>query len=165
MEATATVKSATHTATAESTATREAAAMDAGAATNEAVRTARVASRTMEGVNSTSISDAAAIGYSTPIAAPVSGTAPVSTAPVPVIPRAGADEDAAHKPARAIVAIGGTCVRVIRIVAPGAYRWANRVPVSIIAISDANPDPYLRMSGSRYERGRDHEGAEQQKIS
>jgi hypothetical protein len=47
--------------------------------------------------------------------------APEATAE-PVEPRAGADEDAAREPARAVEAVGSACVRVIIVVAVSANR-------------------------------------------
>jgi hypothetical protein len=70
--------------------------------------------------NTTAIAYTAAIpdsAVSTP--AIVSTATPISAAtPVAVIPRAGADKDATHEPARSIVAIRRASVGIIGIIAP-----------------------------------------------
>ena len=49
-----------------------------------------------------------------PAAAAVEATSP--SAPAPVIPRAGADEDSAGKPTRPVISIRGTRVRIVAVV-------------------------------------------------
>lgn len=57
------------------------------------------------------------------VAAPVEARPPV----VPVIPRAGADEHATDEPVWTVVAVRRTSIRVIIIVAIGAYRHRPNV--------------------------------------
>jgi len=65
------------------------------------------------------------------------------TSIVAVIPRAGADEDSANEPVRAVVAVGGTSIRVIVIVAIGAYRGVT------VTAANSNGNPNLRLRRSR----------------
>jgi hypothetical protein len=66
-------------------------------------------------------------------AAPVPASAIVSTAPIPVVPRAGADEHAIKEPIWAVVAVRRTSIGIIIVVAISANRrWA------IIAGAHAN---------------------------
>src|SRR5262245_9234706 len=62
-----------------------------------------------------------------PIGAPVIGPRPaVVTAPlVAMEPRAGADENAVHKPVRTVVAVRSATIRVVAVVAVGAIRRAR----------------------------------------
>ena len=90
-------------------------------------------------------------GTSVEAAATVEATAAVVAA---VEPRAGADEDSAVEPARTVVAVRRTRVRVIRVVAVSAH-WSfadvsRTDPNCNRADSDANR--YSLRIGSRYER-------------
>jgi hypothetical protein len=81
-----------------------------------------------------------------------------------VIPGTGSDEDAAYEPARTVVAIGRTSVRVVVVVAPRAD-WSGIVIA--VAIPGTNPNAYsdlgVRRSGeeSRWNKN----CAKQQEIS
>lgn len=87
-----------------------------------------------------------------------SGVAPISRMSVEAVePRSGADEDAADKPLRPVVAIRCACIRRVGIVAVGAHRRrADRTNVSR-ANSDghrphshANAHANLRLRGRRW---------------
>jgi hypothetical protein len=109
----------------------------------------------------------------------ISGVAIVSTAtivaaatvvsaatPITVVPGAGADKEATHKPARSVVAIGRAGIRIIRIVAPGTDR--SRVSITVVSVSvsiiDADTHTNLSISRSRHQHCGNQRG-EQQKIS
>lgn len=72
---------------------------------------------------------------------------PVATPIESVVPRPGSDEYAIHEPIRAVVAVGGTCIGVIRVVAPSAY-WRRSNFHDTWSNSYSNPYPYLRVRGS-----------------
>jgi hypothetical protein len=124
------------------------------------------------GISAAGIANTTAIGYgATTITTPVPAAiaAPVSaTTPVTVIPGTGTDEEATDEPARTVVAVGCTCIRIVGVVAPLA-NWRCRgisISISVIAtISHPNTNGYLGMGGIGYQRGGNHEGPEQQKIS
>jgi hypothetical protein len=93
---------------------------------------------------------AATISVSTAIA--VSVTAPAMT-PAPSIPRADAKKDAAVKPVRTVIAVGGAGIRVIRVVAPLAIRGTVIAVISGIhhrwADAHTYPDLGIRHDGER----------------
>jgi hypothetical protein len=64
-----------------------------------------------------------------------------------VIPGAGANKDPINKPIRAIVAVWGTTVRVIPVVAVGANRAGT-----VIAGADSNADNYSLRVGRNCQR-------------
>lgn len=72
---------------------------------------------------------------------------PVATPIESVVPRPGSDEYAIHEPIRAVVAVGGTCIGVISVVAPSAY-WRRSNFHDTWSNSYSNPYPYLRVRGS-----------------
>jgi len=82
---------------------------------------------------------------------PVEPTASVESA---VEPRTGADEDSAVEPARTVVAVRRTRVRVIRVVAVSAGRsWADVSRTdSDCNRADSDANRYSLRAGSRYER-------------
>jgi hypothetical protein len=67
------------------------------------------------------VTDASTVAVSAAIAVAITSAAPAPST-TPAVPRAGADEDAAIKPARTVVAIRSASIRVIGVVAPGAIR-------------------------------------------
>jgi hypothetical protein len=73
----------------------------------------------------------------------------------PAIPRPGANEHAAYKPIRAVVAIRGARVRIIRVVAVWADRGACHV-----TWTNANADRDLGMRGRDKEEEHPEDGNE-----
>jgi hypothetical protein len=143
--------------------------------TYECVAATCIAGRSVvKAATSPGVPDSTAIASAVISAAPVVSTATVVAAaavvaaatPVTVVPGAGADEETADKPARSIEAIGGACVGIVVVVAPGAD--GSRIAVAVISVSTiTNPDTYthLGVRRSRHERCGNHQRAEQQKIS
>jgi hypothetical protein len=84
-----------------------------------------------------------------------------------VVPRAGADEEAADKPARSVIAVGSTRVRSVVVIAPRTD--GSRVSISIIpvpaAITNSNADAHLRVRRRSKKRCGNHQGAEQHEVS
>ena len=78
--------------------------------------------------------------------------------PPPVIPRARADEHSTHKPARTVISVGRTRIRIIRVVSVRTNRRSGH-----IAGADSYPHPYpdLRLRVSQ----RQHQHTEQSQIS
>lgn len=78
-------------------------------------------------------------------------SSPTPTAPAPAttpsVPRACANEDASHKPVRSVVAIGRTSIRIISVVAVGAYRRRAN-----ITGTNADTDGDLRLRGAKRQR-------------
>ena len=95
--------------------------------------------------------------------------------PIAAIPRASAYEQAADKPARAVVAVRSAGVRRIVVIAPLANGSGVRVVVAVAAIptiaipraANANSHTYLGLggSGSDQEGCGNHQGTEQHEIS
>jgi hypothetical protein len=109
--------------------------------------------------NAAAIPNPTAIAYSTVSTAAVAvSTAAIAVAaasPIPAVPGAGADKEAAYEPARPVISIRSASIRRIRVVAPRTNRSA--VPVTVIAISvaaaDSDTDPDLGVRGrSRHQR-------------
>jgi hypothetical protein len=89
----------------------------------------------------------AAAGKAAPIKASaiVTASVPARMAPIRVIPRPDADEDAVHEPLRAVVAIGRAGVRIIVIISIGTNRgWTDISRAN----SDANDHPLGTGKGS-----------------
>ena len=85
-----------------------------------------------------------------------SGVTPITgMTPVAVIPRTGADEDAADKPFRPVVAIRCACIRRVGIVAVGAHRRrANRTNVSRANSDGHRPHSHANANANLRLRGR-----------
>jgi hypothetical protein len=97
------------------------------------------------------ITYAAAIACSAVVSTPAiipAATIVAAATPVAVIPRACADKEATHEPARSVVAIRRACVRIVVVIAPRT-NW-SRIPIPIIPVSgsDPNPDSHLGIGGS-----------------
>jgi len=78
---------------------------------------------TIAAIESMSIPAAAVVAISPTVVTATIVAAPVAVrmiAVVPVIPRSGADEDAAGEPIRSVIAVGGAGVRIIVVIAIGA---------------------------------------------
>ena len=125
--------------------TRRAAGVSATAAANESAATAACISATRVGaVSAISATIAVAAAIAVTAAVPISAAPAVSTPPA--VPRSGADKDAAHKPVRTVIAIGRASVRVVGVIAPGAFGWAVvTVVVTVIRSGHnrrANTDSY-----------------------
>jgi hypothetical protein len=86
-------------------------------------------------------------------AAPIPASAVVPAAPIPVIPRAGADEHAIKKPIWAIVAVRRTSIRVIIVVAVRAY-WRRAI---VVTRADANADHHSLCMRERRAKEANHE--------
>jgi hypothetical protein len=134
----------------------------------------------IKAVTSAGIAYATTVTYTTAISDSVSTAAIVPTvtiistativsaaAPIAAIPRAGADKDAAHEPARSVVAVRCASVGVIVVIAPRAD-WGG-ISIAVISVSSTVPNPntytYLGVSRSRHQRCGDHQRTEQQEIS
>jgi hypothetical protein len=112
--------------------------------------TARIASSAAsKAVTGASIADSATVAYTTTISnSAVSTAAVVSTAttivsaatPVAAIPRARADEDATHKPARSVVAIRRAGVRIVVVIPPRTDR--SGIPIAVIPVPGTDSDTY-----------------------
>jgi hypothetical protein len=98
-----------------------------------------------------------AVSTAAPATAAPATTAPATTAPAisaaPAVPRADADKDAAVKPVGTVIAVRGAGIRVIRVVAPLAIRWAVIAVISGIhnrgADAYSNCDLGIRHDGER----------------
>jgi len=77
----------------------------------------------------------------------VEARAPIETGPpiIAMVPRAGPNEDSADEPVRTVVAIGCASVRVIPVVAIGAYRGVTVTAAN----SNGNPNLCPRRSRQR----------------
>jgi hypothetical protein len=133
-------------------------------ATGVTGRTVVIAAASPGIANAAAIPNPTAIAYSTVSTATVVAATTVVTAatPISVIPRSGADKDAAHKPARSVITIRGATIGSIRVVAPRANRSIVPIPVTI---PNPNPNTNLSLSGSRHKRRRNRQRAEQQEVS
>ena len=131
--ATTAAKCTATTTTAVGTAAATTAKCTATAATAKSTCSATgITTRPATGISSAScISSAARIGSASAVSstAAVGIPAPAVTvaattvaAASPAVPRANADEEAAVKPLRTVIAVGSAGIRVIRVVAPLAYR-------------------------------------------
>src|SRR6266851_10330128 len=146
-------------ATMETPATVEAAAameVTAATITVAAVEVAAV----IAAIESTSISAAAVVAISTTVITATIEAAPVAVpmiAVVAVIPGTGADEDAAYKPVRAVVAVGGAGVWVVVVVAVGAD--GSRPVIHGTSYTDAKGDA-LGVRGRRREERNSETNAE-----
>ena len=98
------------------------------------------------------ISTAAAI---VPAATVAPTTAAPAMTPAPAVPRTSADEDAAVKPVRTVVAIRGTGIGVIGVVAPFAVR---RAVIAVIVIPGSRNDCWADAYSYR-DLGIRHDGA------
>jgi hypothetical protein len=92
--------------------------------------------------------------------APTAATPITATTPVAVIPRAGADKDAADEPARTVVAVRCASIRVVRVIAPAAHRsWTVAISI-VISVTrtnpNAHPDLSVRRSGQHSRRNENH---------
>jgi hypothetical protein len=92
-------------------------------------------------IKSTSIPAAAVVAIAATVITATIVAAPVAVpmiAVVAAIPRAGADEDAAHEPVRSVIAVGGAGVRIIVVIAIGAD--GSRPVVHGTSYTDAKRD-------------------------
>src|SRR5208283_1007681 len=102
------------------------------------------------------------VGVSTTVPAPIAVSATVAVAaaisparmsvPAPVVPGAGADEEAAHEPVRPVIAIRRTAVGGVGVVAPFAVRGAVIVRRGHHCRADPHANPHLgirRRDGSK----------------
>jgi hypothetical protein len=148
------------TAAVEATASTHAAAVKATGATTayrvgntatcERMSTAGIAgSAASKAVTGACIADSATVAYTTTISnSAVSTAAVVSTAttivstatPVPAIPRASADKEATDEPARAVVAIRRTGVRIVVVIPPRTDR--SGIPIAVIPVPRTDSDTY-----------------------
>jgi len=152
-------------------AVRSATAMEAAATTVELSAAAEVATTTVAvaavevaaaiaAIESASISAAAVVAISTTVITATIEAAPVAVpmiAVVAVIPGTGADEDAAYKPVRAVVAVGGAGVWVVVVVAVGAD--GSRPVIHGTSYTDAKGDA-LGVRGRRREERNSETNAE-----
>ncbi len=83
-----------------------------------------------------------------------------SAAVIALIPRAGTDKETAREPVSTVVAVRGTSIRIVGVVAVVAHRGSVNVAVSV-SISrvvddraDANTNGNLRVGGTGGERER-----------
>jgi len=60
------------------------------------------------------------------VAMAIISAAPVGMSPA-VIPRAGADEDSIRKPARTVISVGRTGIRIVGVIPVGANRGARHI--------------------------------------
>jgi hypothetical protein len=132
------------------------AACEGVSATGVTGRTTVIASPGPGIANAAAISIPTAITYSAvttaTVAVSAASVAVSATAPISVIPRSGADKEAAYKPARSVVAIGRAGVRIIVVVSPGTNR--SGIPVTIVSVaadSDTDSDLGVRRR-SRHQR-------------
>jgi hypothetical protein len=118
--------------------------------------------------NTTAIRYAATVSISRPAPISTAIAAPVSTmTPVPAIPGARADEDAAHEPARSVVSVRSAGIGVIGVVAVRADGSYAGIPIPIIAvavIAHTHPNRDLGLGRLGDERGGNHHSAQQQEV-
>ena len=88
-------------------------------------------------IESTPVISASTVVAATIIAASVKAAAIEAVSVIAAIPGAGADEDAANKPVRAVVAVGGACVRIVVVIAIGAHRGRAIVGGAVSVIDGA----------------------------
>src|SRR5260370_12545944 len=98
---------------------------------------------TIAAIESMSIPAAAVVAISPTVVTATILAAPVAVrmiAVVTVIPRSGADEDAAGEPIRSVIAVGGARVRIIVVIAIGAdgsrlvIRWTSNTDATSYAL-------------------------------
>jgi len=149
-------------------------------ATGKAACSAAVGRPTVKAVTTpsvayaTAVSGTATVSVTTTIAYTAVSTAiaiataiSVAPTPVPVVPRPGADEEAADEPARSVITIGSAGVGIVVVVAPLAgRRWITVVPVPV-PVANTHPDTNAHLSICRSSKKRcgNHYGAEQHEIS
>lgn len=133
------------------------------------VTAARVSDASAIAVASMSITIVIAVVPVVVAVVPVSPIAavPITASPIAVIPGACSDKDAAKKPARSVITVGGASIRIVRIVAPRANRRGTIVAVISIVVTvswvgpDADSHTDLRLS----ERCWNQECTEQSEIT
>jgi hypothetical protein len=103
-------------------------------------------------IESTSIPAAAVVAIAATVITATIVAAPVAVSMIAVvaaIPRAGADEDAAHEPVRSVIAVGGAGVRIIVVIAIGAD--GSGPVIHGTSYTDAKGDALGVSAGSREE--------------